>query len=160
MIPVVEARDPYEWCPLMRLDPRLQADCIEVGRFALCRLLLLDDSRYPWFILVPDRDGLRELHELQESDAMQFMRESRLLSKAMIAAYQPDKLNIGALGNLVAQLHVHHVARFQTDPAWPGPVWGHSPAVPYGEAQLAARVGILRSTLPQGVDWAAYPGRQ
>jgi diadenosine tetraphosphate (Ap4A) HIT family hydrolase len=121
-----------------------------LGRFALCRLLLMRDANYPWCILVPDRDGVTEIHQLSETDQQQLMRESSQLSMAMEAAFKPDKLNIAALGNVVPQLHVHHVARFETDPAWPAPVWGRVAAKPYTDSGLAEVVEALMPLLGKG----------
>ena len=126
------------------LHERLAADCSWLGDFPLCRLLLLEDANYPWFILVPRRPGLCELHELEVADQARFMVESSLLARAMEKAFSPDKLNIASLGNLVPQLHVHHIARYRDDPAWPRPVWGHAPARPYTrEERLARRERLL-----------------
>jgi diadenosine tetraphosphate (Ap4A) HIT family hydrolase len=113
------------------LHPRLAEDCLRLGAFPLCELLLMNDARYPWYILVPRREHIREIHELAESDQTQLLHESSQLSRAMTGALAPDKLNIAAIGNIVPQLHVHHVARFTTDAAWPAPVWGHGTPEPY-----------------------------
>jgi len=117
--------------PAFALDPVLDADCHTLGRLSLCRVLLLDDSRYPWLVLVPERAGAEEIIDLAEVERGLLMQEIAAASEALKALFDPDKLNIGALGNRVRQLHVHVVARFASDPAWPGPVWGHSPAVSY-----------------------------
>ena len=109
------------------LHPRLAADCILVGRLPLSLLLLFDDARYPWFILVPQRPAVSEIFQLSEADQQQLWRESAALARNLMHSFHADKINIGALGNLVPQLHLHHVARFTTDPAWPGPVWGKRP---------------------------------
>jgi diadenosine tetraphosphate (Ap4A) HIT family hydrolase len=135
------------------LHPQLQADCVMVGRFPLCHLLLMQDANYPWFILVPDRDGVREIHELGAADRQQLLHESVQLSRALVAAFAPDKLNIAALGNVVPQLHVHHVVRYRDDAAWPAPVWGRVPARPYDPAGLADRLARLKSVLPAVFDW-------
>jgi diadenosine tetraphosphate (Ap4A) HIT family hydrolase len=124
------------------LHSRLAADCIRVGRLPLSLLLLLNDARYPWFILVPQRSGIGEIFQLPESDQCQLWRESANLSHNLMQSFHADKINIGALGNLVPQLHVHHIARFTSDPAWPGPVWGHSAPVPYEKHAITERVGM------------------
>ena len=124
------------------LNTRLAADCIRVGRLPLSLLLLLNDARYPWFILVPQRSGIGEIFQLPESDQCQLWRESAKLSHNLMQSFHADKINIGALGNLVPQLHVHHIARFTSDPAWPGPVWGHSAPVPYEKHAISERVGM------------------
>ncbi|MGC8854254.1 MAG: HIT domain-containing protein [Halothiobacillaceae bacterium] len=84
----------------------------------------MHDAHYPWLILIPQRSGLRELHELSEDDQFQLMRESSHVARFMTQLFHPEKLNIAALGNLVPQLHIHHIARYSDDPAWPHPVWG------------------------------------
>lgn len=124
------------------LDSRLAADCIRVGRLPLSVLLLLNDARYPWFVLVPQRNDVSEVFQLPEPDQQQLWRESALLAEHLMQSFHADKINIGALGNLVPQLHVHHVARFRTDPAWPGPVWGHSDPLPYEKHSITERVGM------------------
>ncbi|WP_018882152.1 MULTISPECIES: HIT domain-containing protein [unclassified Thioalkalivibrio] len=107
-----------------RLDPRLVADTWAVAEWPLSSVRLIDHWDYPWFILVPRRPDLRELHALAVEDATQLARESRALARAMDQAFVPRALNVAKLGNIVEQLHLHHVARFEGDPAWPGPVWG------------------------------------
>lgn len=107
-----------------RLDPRLVADTWAVVEWPLSSVRLMDHWDYPWFILVPRRPHLRELHELGVEDATQLARESRALARAMEQAFVPRALNVAKLGNIVEPLHLHHVARFEGDPAWPGPVWG------------------------------------
>jgi len=124
------------------LDPRLAADCILVGRLPLSLLLLFNDARYPWFILVPQRREISEIFQLSELDQQQLWRESAALARNLMYSFHADKINIGALGNLVPQLHLHHIARFTTDPAWPGPVWGHSAAEPYEKHGITERVGM------------------
>ena len=109
------------------LHPQLLEDCLVLGSFSLCRLLLMKDANYPWFILVPDRDDLSEIHHLSEEDQIQLIRESALLSAVIEKAFRADKINIAALGNMVPQLHVHHVVRYKDDMAWPSPVWGKHP---------------------------------
>ncbi|HSW14103.1 MAG TPA: HIT domain-containing protein [Solimonas sp.] len=125
------------------LHPRLNADCFVAGDWPLSRLLLMNDSQYPWFILVPRRDEIREIHELDASDQTQLFRESMILSRALVQAFRGDKLNIGALGNVVPQLHLHHIVRFTSDVAWPAPVWGRHPPKPYGEAEALAQIERL-----------------
>jgi diadenosine tetraphosphate (Ap4A) HIT family hydrolase len=114
------------------LDPRLQSDTIHVASLAMCELLVMNDRRYPWVILVPRVDGVRELHDLDDSQQQAVHREMMLVSRAISAWGGVEKVNMGALGNIVAQLHIHIVGRYAGDPAWPGPVWGHSARVPYG----------------------------
>jgi len=130
------------------LDPRLAADTAEVGDLALCRVLLMDDARFPWLILVPRRPVISEITDLSEDDAAALWREMHIATRVVQALAKPDKINIGALGNVVAQLHVHVVGRFRSDPAWPGPVWGFETRKPYplhARAQLLERAGALFS---------------
>ena len=135
--------DPFE------LDPRLAADTVLVGETPLNQVLLMRDARYPWLILVPRRSDVTEPFELGETDQSQLWQESMRLGEAMKAHFAADKINIAALGNQVAQLHVHHIARFHTDDAWPGPVWGVGSAVPYSGTALDTLMGELRSLLRQ-----------
>ncbi|MCF6200230.1 MAG: HIT family protein [Hyphomicrobiaceae bacterium] len=107
----------------------------------------MNDHRYPWLILIPQAQNMREIIDLSEADSLIFMREIRLVSAAMIKLFAPQKLNVGALGNIVEQLHIHIIARHDDDPAWPGPVWGHSPAEPYDEGQRQKLVDIIKGVL-------------
>lgn len=116
---------------MFELDPRLQQDTFPVGDLTLCRVLLMNDSQFPWVILVPRRPGVREIIGLSRDDEAQLWRESRQVSEALQQLYSPHKLNVAALGNVVSQLHLHHVARYRHDCAWPAPVWGKQAAVPY-----------------------------
>ena len=134
---------------MAELHPQLAQDCLILGRFPLCYLLLMQDANYPWFILVPDRDDIREIHHLSEQDQQQLLRESMILSRALDQAFAPDKLNIAALGNVVPQLHVHHVVRYTNDPAWPAPVWGRLPAKPYPEEVLAESIEKIKAVLTE-----------
>ena len=135
--------DPFE------LEQRLAADTVLVGETPLNQVLLMRDARYPWLILVPRRSDVTEPFELSEVDQAQLWQESMRLGEAMKAHFAADKLNIAALGNQVAQLHVHHIARFHADDAWPGPVWGVGSAVPHSDAARDALMGELRSLLQQ-----------
>lgn len=119
------------------LDPRLKADTVPVGDLALSSVLLMNDARFPWLILVPRRPDLSELTDLSAEDAARMMDEIRLATSVMLDLAKPDKVNVGALGNMVAQLHVHVVGRFRSDPAWPGPVWGHGTRMPYPDHAAA-----------------------
>jgi diadenosine tetraphosphate (Ap4A) HIT family hydrolase len=123
--------------PKFELAPELKRDCIELADWPLCKVLLLNDSQYPWFVLVPRQANLREIIDLSEDDQIVYLKESAKLSKLLMDVFSPDKLNVAALGNVVPQLHIHHIARFTTDAAWPAPIWGKHPAVPYTEPQIA-----------------------
>jgi diadenosine tetraphosphate (Ap4A) HIT family hydrolase len=105
----------------------------------------MKDRRFPWLILVPEREAAREIYELTTADRAALMEEIREASEVLVRLFQPDKLNVGALGNVVPQLHVHVIARFAADPAWPGPVWGFGTAVPYPEGELTEVRGRLAS---------------
>ena len=129
------------------LDPRLQADTRPVAMLPLCELRLMDDARYPWLILVPRRAGMTEIADLTESEQAQLWREANQTAAALRAVAPCDKLNLGALGNIVRQLHLHVVARTEGDAAWPGPVWGSGATVPYAADALAARLAALRQRL-------------
>lgn len=129
------------------LDPRLAQDTVPLGDFPLCRLLLSNDSNYPWFILVPRRAGISELFQLNAADQLQLWQETTALSQALSDAFNADKLNVAALGNIVSQLHMHVIVRYQKDAAWPAPVWGKHPAQPYTSQQLSDLRDRLQSVL-------------
>lgn len=121
---------------MIELHPQLKKDCLPLGEFTLCSLLLLNDANYPWFILLPNRAGITEIHQLSELDQQQLMTESTFFSQCLEQVFQPDKLNIAALGNMVPQLHIHHIARFTSDACWPAPVWGATRSIPYQKKQV------------------------
>jgi len=127
------------------LHPRLEADAAPVTRLALCRVLLLRDARVPWLVLVPERADVTELHHLPPAERALLMEEVAAASRVLEGLYRPDKLNVGALGNLVPQLHVHVIGRYRSDAAWPGPIWGSGPAVPYAADALASALERLRA---------------
>jgi diadenosine tetraphosphate (Ap4A) HIT family hydrolase len=118
------------------IDPAFIATSHAVGDLPLCHVRLQDDARYPWLVLIPRLAGLREIEQLSAGDRARLMEEAVLAGKAVrvlggLFDFEVEKLNIGALGNVTAQLHVHVVGRRAGDPAWPGPVWGHSAAEAY-----------------------------
>jgi diadenosine tetraphosphate (Ap4A) HIT family hydrolase len=119
-----------------QLAPQLAQDSILLTDWPLCQLRLSLDANYPWFILVPRRANIREIIDLNTEDQVQLWQESACLSRWLQQYYQGDKLNIAALGNMVPQLHLHHIVRFKSDPAWPAPVWGKVAAISYTEADL------------------------
>jgi diadenosine tetraphosphate (Ap4A) HIT family hydrolase len=129
------------------IDPRLVADTHAIAELVLCDLLLMDDARFPWLILVPRIAGARELIDLDEGDQRTLLGEVCRVGRALEEIVRPDKLNIAALGNAVPQLHVHIIARFTTDAAWPQPVWGRGERIAYPEAQRLARIEALRAVL-------------
>ena len=126
------------------IDPSLARDTVPLEAWALCRVLLMHDAQYPWLILVPARPGLRDFHDLEPADLALATGEITRASKALQSMFTPVKLNVAALGNMVPQLHIHVIARFANDAAWPKPVWGVRPAEPYDEAALTARMRDLR----------------
>ena len=130
-----------------KLHERLAADTIFVTDWELSRVLLMNDARYPWLILVTRRDGLSELHDLTDSDAQTLQAEMHRASANLKTLTGAAKINIGALGNLVPQLHIHVVAREAGDAAWPGPVWGHGTGEPYSALAREAQLAALRKSL-------------
>lgn len=126
-------------------DPRLSAESVAVGDLALSSVLLMDDARFPWLVLVPRRPAMSELTDLEPEDSATLMAEIRIAVGVMQALAEPDKVNVAALGNVVAQLHVHVVGRFLSDPAWPGTVWGVGTRTPYPPHALAQMVERLRA---------------
>ncbi len=132
---------------MFELHPRLAADSVVIGRFDLSLLLLSKDANYPWCILVPQVEDVFEIHHLSEEEQIQLMRESCRLSEVMTSLFDAHKMNVAALGNVVRQLHVHHIARFENDPAWPQPVWGKLPTKDYAPSQWAERVKRLQNAL-------------
>lgn len=131
------------------VDPRLQQDTLPVGDFPLCRLLLMNDANYPWFILVPRREEVSELFQLDVLDQQALWQEATMLAETLKDAFGADKMNIATLGNVVSQLHMHVIARRRDDPAWPAPVWGRLPAQPYGDEQVLAIKDRLRLVLAE-----------
>lgn len=129
------------------LHEQLAKDGWVVGDFPLCRVLMMDDSQYPWLILVPRQAGLRELYELDWEQQQQYLRESNCCCQLLVEHFFAEKLNVAALGNMVPQLHIHHIARCVADPAWPRPVWGALPPQPYTEVQREQRLAQLRERL-------------
>jgi len=130
------------------LDQRLQQDTLVIGDFPLCRLLLSNDSNYPWFILVPRINGISEVFQLDVADQQRLWQETTTLAQMLNEGFCADKMNIGALGNVVSQLHVHVIVRKRDDAAWPAPVWGKHPALPYTDEQVATVRARLRALLP------------
>jgi len=129
---------------MFQLHPQLAADTVPVANWPLCQLLLIKDANYPWLVLVPARDDLRDFDDLAPDDLQQASAEIVRASRALKTVFTPDKINVGALGNMVPQLHIHVIARFADDPAWPQPVWGVVPALPYTADALESRLTLLR----------------
>jgi diadenosine tetraphosphate (Ap4A) HIT family hydrolase len=126
------------------LHPRLAADTQLVCDWEFSRVLLMEDARYFWLVLVPRKEAATEITDLSASERAMLMEEAARAG-AILKQDGAEKLNIGALGNLVPQLHLHVVGRKPGDPAWPGPVWGHSPAVPYEPAEKARRIALAQA---------------
>nr|WP_296747897.1 HIT domain-containing protein [Thioalkalivibrio sp.] len=137
-----------------RLDARLAQDTVHVTEFPCCRLLLIRNADYPWFILVPRLAGVTELHHLSAPDLARLMEESRVLATAMEAAFAPRALNVAKLGNVVPQLHLHHVARVPGDAAWPGPVWGRPAGALHDHASAKAMIARLLGHMAAGPETA------
>ena len=130
---------------MFTLDTRLDQDTWLMGDLPLCRLLLSNDSNYPWFILVPRREGISELFQLDDDDQKLMWSETTTLARVLKELFGAHKMNVATLGNVVSQMHMHVIVRYRTDAAWPAPVWGKLPAKPYVEAQ----VSDIRSKLKQ-----------
>lgn len=139
---------------MFELHPRLNEDCITIGNFPLCRLLLMNDANYPWFILVPRKEGVREIFELSEDEQKQLMKESSSFSQIIADHFSADKINVAALGNVVPQLHIHHIVRFTDDPAWPAPVWGHADARAYSDSEARELIDRIQGVLPDSFQLA------
>jgi diadenosine tetraphosphate (Ap4A) HIT family hydrolase len=129
------------------LDSRLQQDTVWVGDYPLCSLLLMNDAQYPWFILVPRREDVSELFQLDGADQLQLWQETNGLAEVLKDCFAADKMNVATLGNVVSQLHMHVIVRRREDVAWPAPVWGKHPAQPYTPEQLAVLKARLRLVL-------------
>ena len=132
---------------MFQLHKRLEADTLVIGEFPLSLVLLSKDANYPWVILVPKREGITEIYQLTETDQQQLLKESSVLAEAMEGLIKPDKLNIATIGNIIPQLHMHHVARFESDSAWPGPVWEATPSTSYSAQQQASMLADLHRAL-------------
>ena len=141
---------------MFALDPRLEQDTLHMGDFPLCRLLLMNDASYPWFILVPRREEVSELFQLDLADQNSLWRETLLLAELLKDTFKADKMNVATLGNVVSQLHMHVIVRRRSDAAWPAPVWGRQPAVPYSAEQIKEVRAKLRLVLdPEDFRFAA-----
>lgn len=133
--------------PGFALDRRLDADTEPVLWLGLCELRVMNDKRWPWLVLVPQRSGVEELHDLTPLDQAMLTFESNLVASALKRVTGCDKINSGALGNIVRQLHVHVIARNEGDAGWPGPVWGHGEREPYRREDLHSFAAKVRDAL-------------
>ena len=129
------------------LDARLEADSDQLIWLGLCELRVMNDRRWPWLILVPQRSGIEEIHDLTPLDQAMLTFETNMVAQAVKRVTGCAKINSGALGNIVRQLHVHVIARNEGDPGWPGPVWGHGEREPYRREDLHGLVDRIRSAL-------------
>ncbi|GGC73534.1 HIT domain-containing protein [Marinobacter halophilus] len=132
---------------MFQLHERLAEDTHSLGYSRLCEIRLMNDSTWPWLILVPAVPDIREIYQLEHGQQLRLIEESSALSKGMMELFRGDKMNVAALGNMVPQLHLHHIVRFDDDPAWPGPVWGKQAPVPYSEQELAEVIASLHPVL-------------
>ena len=132
--------------PIFSLHPQLALDSIELADFPLCKLLLCNDSAYPWFILVPKVADISEIYQLDWQQQQQLLNESSLLSELLVQVFSGDKMNIAALGNVVEQLHIHHIVRFKEDVHWPKPIWGQQALTPYTDNEITI---LKEKLLPQ-----------
>lgn len=130
---------------MFTLHDQLRRDTLAVCRMKLCLVQLMNDAQYPWLILVPTVENLTEIADLTEKQRKLLINEIAQAERVLQHVFQPHKLNVGALGNMVSQLHVHVVARFREDPAWPAPIWGKLPTRPYEEAVLRATIAKLQN---------------
>ncbi|MEH6483119.1 MULTISPECIES: HIT family protein [Pseudomonas] len=139
---------------MFALDSRLQQDTVLIGDFPLCRLLLMNDANYPWFILVPKREEVSEIFQLDTADQALLWNETSELAATLKDTFAADKMNVATLGNMVAQLHMHVIVRRRADAAWPAPVWGKHSAIPYSDEQIAAITAKLRGVLADDFTFA------
>lgn len=133
----------------MLLDPRLEADSSFIIDLALCQARLHQNGAFPWILLIPRQDNLSEIIDLSPKDQLVLMQEIALSSEIMQGIFQPNKLNVASLGNIVPQLHVHIVARYETDEAWPGPIWNSNVSREYGANELEERIDTLREAFEE-----------
>jgi len=134
------------------LNPRLEGDSLPVLDLPLSTVRLLKDANYPWLLLIPRKPDLVEIIDLDDADQQQLMREIALTSRVLRDVTVCEKLNVGALGNQVSQLHVHVIGRFRDDAAWPGPIWGAAPVKPYDDAADEHLIGRLRDAFSAALD--------
>jgi diadenosine tetraphosphate (Ap4A) HIT family hydrolase len=130
-----------------KLDHRLESDSTYICTIGISQVRLSNDSRYPWLILIPEVDGIYELDELSIAQQLEVLAASNTVSRALRQCFTPHKLNSACLGNIVKQLHIHHVARFEYDETWPGPIWGRGDAVIYTDAAKQTAIKLIRDAL-------------
>lgn len=128
------------------LHPQLTKDCFVITDLPLSQLLLCNDSAFPWFILVPKVENVQDIYQLDWQQQQQLLNESSMLSEVLMQEFNGDKMNVAALGNVVPQLHLHHIVRYKNDACWPKPIWGQQALTPYTDEALAA---IKQRILPK-----------
>jgi diadenosine tetraphosphate (Ap4A) HIT family hydrolase len=141
------SRHTYGAPPQWQLHPQLADDTHPLAHWPLCEVRLMDDANHPWLILIPRIENATEIVDLNAAQQAALMQDIDRASRALQATVKPDKLNVAALGNMVPQLHVHIIARYREDIAWPRPVWGMATAQPYSPEHLIERVELLRGAL-------------
>lgn len=132
-----------------QLDHRLESDSFLICHLDLCQVRLINDAQFTWLLLVPMKNGLSEVIDLDDDSQQQLWRESSLISRILQTEFAPDKLNVAAIGNIVSQLHVHHICRFKTDVAWPAPVWGKQAMVAYETEAREKLIKTMKNSLSQ-----------
>ena len=138
-----------------KLHPQLAADSIIIGQFDISLLLMIKDAAYPWFVLVRQIVDIKDAYQMSEVEHIQVLRESRALCTALMAGFKGEKMNIAALGNMVPQLHIHHIVRSENDAAWPAPIWGHQALTPLSAQQVKTRIKLLKQNRPDGLEFTA-----
>ncbi len=134
---------------MYKLHRQLKQDTFYLGHLKLCDVLLMNDARYPWVILVPRRENITEVFQLSDADQYLLSTESAFVAKQLSSLVVADKMNVAALGNIVSQLHIHHVARYETDEAWPAPIWGTGSTVTYSEGESLAVAEQMKMVLKE-----------
>jgi len=137
----------WHYHQMFTLHPQLATDTLEIATWDLSRVRLMKDANYPWLILIPARDSLTGIHQLSAADATTLMSEISHVSRVLDMIYTPARINVAALGNVVPQLHIHVIARFEHDPAWPGPVWGAVSTKDYGDKDLQRTAATIKEAL-------------
>jgi len=129
------------------LHPQLEKDSELVTELVLCSVRLINDINYPWLILVPKVDNISDVIDLSDVQQRMLWQESALVSRALKHLFTPDKLNVAALGNMVPQLHLHHIVRYKNDVSWPKPIWGQVPSKAYSDKQLSKQIELIKTEI-------------
>ena len=132
---------------MFKLHDMLEKDCIRLAETELNLLLLMKDSSYPWFVLVPKRENIKEMFQLSENEQALFTKESAFLAEQLFACFEADKMNIAALGNMCPQLHIHHIVRYKSDKSWPAPIWGKFPIEAYSKEEIELLIKKVKPVL-------------